>query len=44
MPKPVNLPMILEFLKWGKFMRRLWLDEVPQLVNVLKGELKTRWS
>ena len=26
--------------KWGKFMRRLWLDEVPQLMNVLKGELK----
>lgn len=26
--------------KWGKFMRRLWLDEVPQLLNVLKGELK----
>jgi len=25
---------------WGKFMRRLWLDEIPQLVNVLKGELK----
>jgi len=26
--------------KWGKFMRRLWLDEIPQLFNVLKGELK----
>ena len=26
--------------KWGKFMRKFWLDEVPQLINVLKGELK----
>lgn len=25
---------------WGKFMRRFWLDEVPQLINVLKGEMK----
>ncbi len=25
---------------WGKVMRRFWLDELPQLINVLKGELK----
>lgn len=25
---------------WAKFVRRYWLDEVPQLANVLKGEMK----
>jgi lipopolysaccharide/colanic/teichoic acid biosynthesis glycosyltransferase len=26
--------------RWGNIIRRLWLDELPQLINVLKGEMK----
>ncbi|MDP4209323.1 MAG: sugar transferase [Bacteroidota bacterium] len=24
---------------WGKFFRKLWLDEIPQFINVFRGEL-----
>ena len=35
--KPAN---DFRLVPWGKFLRRYWLDELPQLLNVLKGELK----
>jgi lipopolysaccharide/colanic/teichoic acid biosynthesis glycosyltransferase len=25
---------------WGKFFRRYWIDEMPQLINLIKGEVK----
>lgn len=25
--------------EWGKFMRRFWIDEIPQIINVLRGDL-----
>ncbi len=26
--------------RWGGFMRKWWIDELPQLIHVLKGEMK----
>ncbi len=37
MGKPLN---DFRVTKWGKVARRLWIDELPQLINVIKGEMK----
>ncbi len=34
--KPAN---DFRLASWGKFYRKYWLDELPQLLNVLKGEM-----
>ncbi len=26
--------------RWGKFFRKYWIDEIPMLINYLKGDLK----
>lgn len=26
--------------KWGRFMRKFWIDEVPMIWNILRGDLK----
>jgi hypothetical protein len=35
--KPAN---DFRITRWGSFMRKLWIDELPQLYNVLRGEMK----
>jgi lipopolysaccharide/colanic/teichoic acid biosynthesis glycosyltransferase len=26
--------------RWGRFFRKYWIDEIPQIINILKGEMK----
>lgn len=35
----ILLPAELRLKKWGKIIRKLNIDELPQMVNVIKGEM-----
>lgn len=35
--KPAN---DFRLVPWGKFLRKYWIDELPQLINLFKGDLK----
>jgi lipopolysaccharide/colanic/teichoic acid biosynthesis glycosyltransferase len=26
--------------RWGRFLRKYWIDEIPQIINIIKGEMK----
>ena len=28
---------------WGRFLRKYWLDELPMIINLFKGDLKAVW-
>ena len=36
-----NGKVIADFRKtnWGHFLRKTWLDEIPQILNIIKGDL-----
>ncbi|MDP4266269.1 MAG: sugar transferase [Bacteroidota bacterium] len=30
----------IRITRWGKFLRKFWIDEIPMIYNILKGDLK----
>jgi len=30
----------IRITSWGRFFRKFWIDEIPQLINVIRGEMK----
>ena len=38
--KGVKIKDDFRVASWGNFLRKYWLDEIPMLINILKGDLK----
>jgi lipopolysaccharide/colanic/teichoic acid biosynthesis glycosyltransferase len=38
--KGVKIKDDFRVASWGKILRKYWLDEIPMLINLLKGEIK----
>jgi lipopolysaccharide/colanic/teichoic acid biosynthesis glycosyltransferase len=38
--KGVKIKDDFRVAQWGKFLRKYWIDELPMLINLLKGDLK----
>jgi lipopolysaccharide/colanic/teichoic acid biosynthesis glycosyltransferase len=39
--KPDNDPRVLLYRKW---LRKTWIDEIPQIINILKGDMVFFWA
>ena len=38
------LPDMVRLTKFGRFLRNSSLDELPEVINILRGEMSVVWS